>query len=292
MAALANAVIVVTPEKGVGTGTASFDLGTSASTVDLADSSQATFSSFSAVAGNNQDITQLNNGAAGPASEGEHVVLVPASGAAFTINFNISVDTAGYDITGIKSFAGWNTQGNGRSNQGYDVTVGFVGGGSLLITSGTYTTTPFSTWTGVYMTDDDTGIMARGVQSITFSNFDEAAAGGVVVYHEFDVFGTPSTITTNPPPPPPITPTNAPNVIMIYYDDMGYSDMGAYDTTQPSMTPRLDTFASEGMMFTAGHSADGVCTPSRYALMTGRYCWRTWRKENVGGGYTPILDRG
>ncbi|MDF7809212.1 sulfatase-like hydrolase/transferase [Pontiellaceae bacterium B12219] len=288
MAAYASAALVVTTEKGVGTGTADFDLGTSASAVDLADSSQSTFSSFSAVTGNNHDITRLNNGAAGPAPEGDHVVLVPADGAAFTVNFDISVNTAGYDVTGINSFSGWNTQSFGRSNQGYDVTVGFVGGGSQLITSGTYTTTPASTWTGVYMTND-TGIIASNVQSITFSNFDEADAGGVVVYHEFDVFGSASTITTNPPPPPSVTPTNAPNVIMIYYDDMGYSDMGAYDTTQPSMTPRLDTFASEGMMFTAGHSADGVCTPSRYALMTGRYCWRTWRKENVGGGYSPSL---
>ncbi|MDF7802050.1 sulfatase-like hydrolase/transferase [Pontiellaceae bacterium B1224] len=80
-----------------------------------------------------------------------------------------------------------------------------------------------------------------------------------------------------------------PNVIMIYYDDMGYSDMGAYDTTQTSLTPRLDTFASEGMRFTAGHSADAVCTPSRYALMTGRYCWRTSLKTSVNGGYTPSL---
>ena len=80
-----------------------------------------------------------------------------------------------------------------------------------------------------------------------------------------------------------------PNVIMIYYDDMGYSDMGIYDTTQPSLTPKLDTFAAESLRFTAGHSADGVCTPSRYAIMTGRYCWRTSRKSGVTGGYSSPL---
>ncbi len=82
---------------------------------------------------------------------------------------------------------------------------------------------------------------------------------------------------------------NKPNVLLIYYDDMGYSDMGAYDTTQTSYTPNLDTFAGEGMRFTAGHSADAVCTPSRYALMTGRYCWRTSLKTHVTGGYSEPL---
>jgi arylsulfatase A-like enzyme len=83
--------------------------------------------------------------------------------------------------------------------------------------------------------------------------------------------------------------TEKPNVVMIYFDDLGYSDMGAYETTQTSLTPRLDTFAAEGMRFTAGHSADGVCTPSRYAIVTGRYCWRTSRKTGVAGGYSESL---
>ncbi|WP_206753754.1 sulfatase-like hydrolase/transferase [Lentimonas sp. CC11] len=284
----ANAELVVTTEKGAGTGTADFDLSVSPSAVDLADSSQTTFSSMSAAVGNNHPIERLNDGVAGAAPDGgTQVVLVPDTGATFTVNFDISVNSAGYDITGINSFSGWDTQSDGRSNQGYDVTVNFVNGGSQLISSGTYTTIPASTWTGVYISDDDTGVLASGVQSITFSNFDEAQAGGVVAYHEFDVFGTATEITSSPP----ISPSGQPNVIMIYYDDMGYSDMGAYDTTLTSLTPNLDTLASEGMMFTAGHSADGVCTPSRYALMTGRYCWRTWKKTGVIGGYSaPIMQ--
>jgi arylsulfatase A len=83
--------------------------------------------------------------------------------------------------------------------------------------------------------------------------------------------------------------TAKPNVIMIYYDDMGYSDAGIYDADQTSLTPNLDTFSSEGMKFTAGHSADAVCTPSRYAVMTGRYCWRTSRKSGVSSGYSAPL---
>lgn len=82
-----------------------------------------------------------------------------------------------------------------------------------------------------------------------------------------------------------------PNVIMIYYDDMGYSDMGVYDANQTSLTPKLDTFASQSLRFTAGHSADAICTPSRYALMTGRYCWRSSLKSGVIGGYSkPVIE--
>ncbi|MDF7799274.1 sulfatase-like hydrolase/transferase [Pontiellaceae bacterium B1224] len=83
--------------------------------------------------------------------------------------------------------------------------------------------------------------------------------------------------------------TNKPNVLMIFYDDMGYSDVGIYGDADPSLTPNLDTFASDALRFTAGHSADAVCTPSRYALMTGRYCWRTDLKGGVNGGYSPSL---
>ncbi len=85
------------------------------------------------------------------------------------------------------------------------------------------------------------------------------------------------------------TDTNTPNVIMIFYDDMGYSDLGAYGDADPSLTPNLDSFTDGALRFTAGHSADAVCTPSRYAVMTGRYCWRTDLKGGVNGGYSLSL---
>lgn len=81
-----------------------------------------------------------------------------------------------------------------------------------------------------------------------------------------------------------------PHVIMIYFDDMGYGDVGIYHPqNKKSLTPNLDKFTQESMRFTHGHSADGVCTPSRYALMTGRYAWRTTLKEGVLGGYNRAL---
>ena len=61
-----------------------------------------------------------------------------------------------------------------------------------------------------------------------------------------------------------------PNIIIIYADDLGWGDLGCYG--HPSIrTPNLDRMAREGMRFTDFYSAAEVCTPSRAALMTGRY---------------------
>jgi arylsulfatase A-like enzyme len=61
-----------------------------------------------------------------------------------------------------------------------------------------------------------------------------------------------------------------PNIVIIYADDLGYGDLGCYG--HPTIrTPHLDRMASEGMRFTSFYSAAEVCTPSRAALLTGRY---------------------
>lgn len=65
-----------------------------------------------------------------------------------------------------------------------------------------------------------------------------------------------------------------PNILIIYADDLGYGDLGCYNPTSKIPTPNLDKLASEGMRFTDGHSSSGICTPSRYALLTGRHHWR------------------
>jgi arylsulfatase A len=67
---------------------------------------------------------------------------------------------------------------------------------------------------------------------------------------------------------------SAPNIVILYADDMGYGDLGANNPESKIPTPHLDKLASEGMRFTDGHSSSAICTPSRYALLTGRYHWR------------------
>lgn len=77
---------------------------------------------------------------------------------------------------------------------------------------------------------------------------------------------------------------NKPNVVYIYADDLGYGDTGVYGATRV-YTPNIDNLASEGKRFTDAHTVSAVCTPSRYALLTGEY---PIRANNLAGA---IFDR-
>jgi arylsulfatase A len=68
--------------------------------------------------------------------------------------------------------------------------------------------------------------------------------------------------------------TKHPNIVILYADDMGYGDLGANHPASKIPTPNLDKLAASGMRFTDGHSSSGICSPSRYALLTGRAHWR------------------
>ncbi|WP_298946145.1 arylsulfatase [uncultured Polaribacter sp.] len=65
-----------------------------------------------------------------------------------------------------------------------------------------------------------------------------------------------------------------PNIIIFYADDMGYGDLAIQNPQSKIPTPNLDQLAKEGMLMIDAHSSSGICTPSRYALLTGRYHWR------------------
>ena len=65
-----------------------------------------------------------------------------------------------------------------------------------------------------------------------------------------------------------------PNIIVILVDDMGYGGLSCYDN-QYFKTPEIDKLASAGLLLTDFHSNGAVCSPTRAALMTGRYQYRS-----------------
>ena len=77
----------------------------------------------------------------------------------------------------------------------------------------------------------------------------------------------------------------APNIVVIFADDMGYGDVSALNPDSRIQTPNLDDMAKDGMVFTDAHTSSSVCTPSRYGLLTGRYNWRTRLKKSVLWNY-------
>ena len=84
-----------------------------------------------------------------------------------------------------------------------------------------------------------------------------------------------------------------PNIVFILADDMGYGDVHALNPESKIPTPHLDSLAADGMTFTDAHSPSAVCTPTRYALLTGRYTWRTRLTRGVLDGYgEPLIEDG
>lgn len=74
-----------------------------------------------------------------------------------------------------------------------------------------------------------------------------------------------------------------PNIVIIYADDMGYGDLQCQNPNAKIPTPNLDRLASEGLRFTDAHSSSGICSPSRFALLTGTYHWR--RQHDIVGAF-------
>ncbi|MFO1076288.1 MAG: sulfatase-like hydrolase/transferase [Planctomycetota bacterium] len=88
-----------------------------------------------------------------------------------------------------------------------------------------------------------------------------------------------------------------PNIVVLYADDLGYGDLPAYNASSRIPTPNLDRLAREGMRFTDAHSSSGICSPSRYALLTGRHHWRqfhdivdSWEPSVLRPGRLTIAD--
>lgn len=81
----------------------------------------------------------------------------------------------------------------------------------------------------------------------------------------------------------------SPNIVVLLADDLGYGDLTCYNKEAKIPTPNLDRLAARSMRFTDAHTPSAVCTPTRYGLLTGRYCWRSSLKRGVLNGYAPAL---
>lgn len=84
-------------------------------------------------------------------------------------------------------------------------------------------------------------------------------------------------------------PADAPNIVYILADDLGYGDVRCLNPEGKIATPNIDRLATEGMRFTDAHSGSAVCTPTRYGILTGRYCWRSRLQAGVLSGFSPPL---
>jgi len=80
-----------------------------------------------------------------------------------------------------------------------------------------------------------------------------------------------------------------PNIVVILADDYGYGSAGCYGADPKLVrTPAIDRLATEGRRFTDGNTTSSVCSPTRYSLLTGRYCWRTTLTHEVLGTFSPL----
>ena len=88
-----------------------------------------------------------------------------------------------------------------------------------------------------------------------------------------------------------LTLADTPNVVLVLADDLGYGDVQPLNPKSSLPTPGFNRLAEEGLTFTDAHTSAAVCTPTRYALLCGRHCWRTRLKKGVLGGYSaPLIE--
>jgi len=80
-----------------------------------------------------------------------------------------------------------------------------------------------------------------------------------------------------------------PNILVILADDYGYGSAGCYGVNPALVkTPSIDRLAAEGRRFTDANTTSSVCSPTRYSVLTGRYCWRTSLTYEVLGTFAPL----
>ncbi|MBL9133442.1 MAG: arylsulfatase, partial [Verrucomicrobiaceae bacterium] len=88
---------------------------------------------------------------------------------------------------------------------------------------------------------------------------------------------------------PALVAAERPNVVVILSDDLGWGSVGCYGANPDLVsTPNIDRLAKEGRRFTDALTTSSVCSPTRYSMMTGRYCWRTSLISEVLSTVAPL----
>nr|MCU0794072.1 arylsulfatase [Opitutaceae bacterium] len=80
-------------------------------------------------------------------------------------------------------------------------------------------------------------------------------------------------------------------ILVILADDIGWGDAGAYGATKVA-TPNIDRLARQGLRFENGYASAAACTPTRYAMLTGEYSWRSDKMgvyRGVANGDSPLV---
>ena len=88
---------------------------------------------------------------------------------------------------------------------------------------------------------------------------------------------------------PSLHAADRPNIVIILSDDYGYASSGCYGANPKLVrTPNIDRLAREGRRFTDANTTSSVCSPTRYSVLTGRYCWRTSLTHEVLSTFAPL----
>lgn len=88
---------------------------------------------------------------------------------------------------------------------------------------------------------------------------------------------------------PGLRAADTPNIVLILADDFGYGSATCYGANPALVqTPHIDRLAREGRRFTDANTTSSVCSPTRYSVLTGRYCWRTSLKFEVLDTFAPL----
>jgi len=189
----------------------------------------------------------------------------------YEVSGNHFTTTADGSLAAYMGGVGTIYQDVGSVNEGDTLSVVFYGGRAKAdkntATGGVFNCT-FKVGSSTNTVSADTTLLANDSWQ-AYTNSWVATESGTLTLEFSNVSGKPwldkiSDVSMVPPPPVP------PNVVVVYIDDMGWKDLSCYGSTFYE-TPVIDQLATEGVRFTDAYAACQICSPSRRALLTGKY---------------------